>query len=117
MIINLSDLDRKILSKHDAGVRMRALIELEIVHALIAEATKYGYRLQVVGEPTVHTPGQLISQLFDLDNAIVRVFDGSVLVGWIHLVFGNSGWDLISDYSTNLESFLKPVNDLASFWG
>jgi len=30
--------------------------------------------------------------------------------GWILLVYGN-GVDILTDYSTNLESLLKPVND------
>lgn len=33
--------------------------------------------------------------------------------GWIYLVFGNDGYDLISDYTTNLESLLAPVNTYA----
>lgn len=117
-IINLSDLDRKILAKHDPAVRTRALLELEIVHALIDAAAKRGFRFRVEGEKLTTSTEELIWQLFDLDVAVVLVFDeGSKHIGWISLIFGNSGSDLISDYSTNLESFLKPVNEIAGFWG
>ena len=33
--------------------------------------------------------------------------------GWISLVLGNDGWDVISDYTLSLESVLAPVNELA----
>ena len=30
--------------------------------------------------------------------------DGKInSIGWVYLVFGNDGWDVISDYTTNLE--------------
>lgn len=111
-IINLSDLDRKIIAKHDYAVRARALLELEIVHGLIDAATKRGYHLYIDGEPRAKSVEDLIWQLFDLDDATLLVFEGTKdieNIGWIRLTFGNSGYDLISDYSTNLESFLKPV--------
>lgn len=33
--------------------------------------------------------------------------------GWIRFIYGNDGWDVISDYTTNLESILAPVNAYA----
>jgi hypothetical protein len=33
--------------------------------------------------------------------------------GWILFVYGNGGWDVISDYTTNLDAVLKPVLDYA----
>jgi hypothetical protein len=32
---------------------------------------------------------------------------------WIRFVYGNDGYNVISDYSVNLEAVLKPVNDYA----
>lgn len=32
---------------------------------------------------------------------------------WVRFVYGNDGWDVISDYHTALEEDLKPVNDYA----
>lgn len=117
MAIQLTDLDRKILSQHDPAVRTRALLELEIVHGLIDAAETHGYFFRVEEEPRAKSAEDLIYQLFDLDDATLLVFDGGKEIGWIRLVFGNSGYDLISDYSTNLESFLSPVNEMARFWG
>lgn len=118
MPIQLTDLDRKILTNHDPSVRTRALLELEVVHGIIDAAAKRGFHFRVEGEKLTTSPEELIWQLFDLDDATLLVFDeGSKEIGWISLVFGNDGYDLISDYSTNLESFLAPVNEMASFWG
>lgn len=33
--------------------------------------------------------------------------------GWVRFVYGNDGWDVINDYTTNLEDVLAPVNALA----
>jgi hypothetical protein len=33
--------------------------------------------------------------------------------GWVRFIFGNSGWDAISDYTTNFEDVLKPVLELS----
>ena len=34
-------------------------------------------------------------------------------VGWLHLVYGNDGNDVIADYTTNLEPQLQAVNAYA----
>lgn len=42
------------------------------------------------------------------------VEDGRVVsAGWVYMVYGNDGWDAISDYTVNLEGALKPVLDYA----
>lgn len=32
---------------------------------------------------------------------------------WVRFVYGNDGYDVISDYTTNLEATLKPINEYA----
>jgi hypothetical protein len=32
--------------------------------------------------------------------------------GWIYFVYGNDGWDVINDYTINLEPFLTKTNAL-----
>lgn len=34
-------------------------------------------------------------------------------MGWVLFVYGNDGYDVVSDYTTNLETALKGSNDLA----
>lgn len=33
--------------------------------------------------------------------------------GWVRFIYGNSGWDVINDYTTNLEPIMGPINDLS----
>lgn len=41
--------------------------------------------------------------------------DGQVVSeGWVYFVWGNDGFDCISDYTTNLEKLLMGANQLAS---
>jgi hypothetical protein len=102
--------DEEIILKHDRGVRQRARMELKIVNQLINSAASLGYSIEVAEADEEEDKGKSIKDiLFNLDEANVRVFraDGSKL-GWIFLVFGNSGYDLISDYtySHDMEKFL-----------
>lgn len=110
--------DEEIILKHDPGVaRDRARLELAIVNQLFESATKAGYRLYEGEEVGIVGPSQELKELlFDLDDAVVFVDDAATNaeVGWISLVFGNDGYDLISDYTVNLEEFLKDCDQLAN---
>lgn len=44
---------------------------------------------------------------------VKRVFSLDKDAGWVRFVYGNDGWDVISDYTTNLETILAPVNAYA----
>lgn len=112
-----SALDMEIIRKHDPSVRGRAMIELAIVNALIQAAKDNGYRFE--GEDIdTGNDDDLKSSLFNLDDCRLHLFDSSdSYVGWIFLVFGNDGYDLVSDYTTNLETFLAPVSAVAESWG
>jgi len=110
--------DKQIIEKHSPGVRARARVELRIVHSLIKEAKKRDLTLAIVDyTPADMEPygGDLKTALFDLDEAFVVVRKNGVYTGWIQLIFGNDGYDLVSDYSINptVEDLLKPVNELA----
>lgn len=39
--------------------------------------------------------------------------DQVVSEGWVYVVMGNDGWDVISDYTTNLEPLMSGANRLA----
>jgi hypothetical protein len=41
-----------------------------------------------------------MNQMWQTDEEYVEIFDGlGKQHGWFFLVYGNSGWDLVSDYS------------------
>jgi hypothetical protein len=117
MKIELTTLDREILSRHSAGCRGRAMIELAIVDAIIKAGAEAGYHFEIDGEEEedVTDANALKAALFNLDDAVLLVCRGEKRLGWIRLVFGNDGYDLVSDYTKNLESFMAPINAAADF--
>lgn len=123
MKIDLTPADREILARHDPSVRGRALIELVIVDALIEAARDSKYRFEVEDvEPDeeVGTAAGLKVALFNRYDVLLNVHEvGGKYKGWIRLMFGNDGYDLISDYSVNLEGFLasEPIKKVAEMWG
>jgi hypothetical protein len=117
--------DEQILAKHSQSVRPRARMELKIVNRIIAEAKAKGYTLKVWDgyEEEGNTDYDVKTAIFDLDSARVEVFNGDKQwIGNILLVFGNDGYDLVSDYHTSLDEFIAPVEELAEpvvflLWG
>lgn len=107
--------DKAVLERHDVGVRPRARMELKIVNRLLKLCKKEGYTVKIAeyednGE---RTPKDLKGAIFNLDEARLFLSKDGKSQGWIYLVLGNSGYDLVSDYTTNLDGFLKPVMELA----
>ena len=35
-------------------------------------------------------------------------------IGWVYLIYGNSGWDVVNDYTTNIADQMKQANELAN---
>lgn len=110
--------DEEILNQYDKSVKHRASLELAIVNKLIKEANKREYWL-AIGEFAYKfnlkiEADKFKSNLFNLDDSVVYVYDKDKNdIGWILFVFGNDGWDCISDYTVTLENFLKPINEFA----
>lgn len=57
----------------------------------------------------------IVKRIFDEENSCeLYLYDNlsGGLRGWINLRLHNEGWNVISDYSVNIENLIKPVNDL-----
>ena len=90
------------------------------VAALPAEATtvrKVYAALKAAGTPVtevfdgeeyvpVASRDEALEAVFAVDQAWLRTASGS----WVFVVLGN-GWDALSDYTTDLEDALSPVNE------
>lgn len=111
-----TDQAKDIVMRCHPSVRKRVADELKIVHAILTEAHKNGYDVVIWdSEEAVflhNDHNQEIDYCFNLDEAQLVLKENNREIGWIYLVFGNDGYDVISDYTTNLESFLKPVFEL-----
>ena len=93
------------------SVKMRQIVEHEIAEAVVAELLKADYALLVdIGDgetaPSVSWT-LIIKELFAGDDARLYAHKDGKYFGWVYFVFGNDGWDVISDYTTNLTKFIE----------
>lgn len=102
----------------DAGVRARITIERKIVTRLIDDLLAAGCELSVFdGEekhPWTTDRAAVTRDIMNTDEdwlMVRRASDG--LEGWVYLVYGNGGWDVITDYTMSLEPLLAGVNGYA----
>jgi len=96
-------------------IQQRQKIERKVVRAILAKAKKEGYAIAIDnGEERIRLSGtikSMLEQCFSVDEeAIILKKDGKRST--IFLVYGNSGHDVITDYSTSLEEFLAPIEAL-----
>ena len=109
---------------------MRIAVETRIAKKLVSDLVDAGFELSVAIEPTdsVDPRDNEIWRSTDKaaigkammagDEDWIKVFKPSdkkkdLPFGWVRMVYGNDGWDVISDYTTNLEPQLKAVNEFA----
>lgn len=105
--------------------RLRQEMERAICGRLVLTLLAAGYALRAGSEgewygPRTTDANEIAGQLFacDIDNLFVYRASGDSPTGWfrtasVQLVYGNDGHDVISDYSTKLETVLAPVNAYA----
>lgn len=106
------------------SVKMRQEVEKKIVGAFVDAALKAGYRLSVSLERGYDIEDMLIGST-DQDKIMEEAFAGDdchifvseatgeliddgngdrvISIGWVYCVYGNDGWDVISDYSCHLD--------------
>lgn len=104
--------------------KIRRQVERDIATRTIRALLDAGYVLSVHdGEeeyPMSTDPAQILRDMMQTDEDYLLVYPplvqdrrGRADAGWVRFVYGNSGYDVISDYTTNLEAILQPVNAYA----
>ncbi len=114
-----------------SAIEKRIAVEKRIVRRFVKDALAAGHRLSVSYERGYDIDEMLngsrnIKEIMDAafaaDDAHLFVHkadgptteNGSVLSeGWVYIVLGNDGYDVISDYTTGIESLLAGANALA----
>lgn len=105
-------------------VCQRMVVEQEIAAMTVDALLAAGYLLNVrnggdtpeLSAPTTDRQAVLDIMFATDDEFLVTFKPGRDLTiddrpdGWVRFVYGNDGYDLISDYTTNLEAVLAPVN-------
>jgi hypothetical protein len=100
----------------------RQKAERSIVRRFVTDAIKVGYLLNVnnggesyeLSAPT-NEPKVILEALFATDEEHLYCFhpDQPRPFGFVYLVYGNDGYNVISDYSVNLESVMDGANKMA----
>lgn len=120
------------------SVKMRQEVERKVVSAFVRQALKSGYSLSVSLErgydhDVMAENGvlgstnyrKIMDEAFAGDDCHIFVhspgvgplYNGAInCAGWVYLVFGNDGYDVISDYTLNMESLglLKNAEKVAA---
>lgn len=120
-----------------ASVKLRQELERRIVGQFVKDALAAGKRLSVSLERgyDIQTMEEnkvlgstdydrIMEEAFAGDECHVFVHDADgplttnneqviLSAGWVYLVFGNDGYDVISDYMMSIEPLLKPAMDIA----
>ena len=104
------------------SVRMRQYVERQIIGALVRDLLTAGYSISVWnGEDfevqCADTYGAVIKALDTTDEDRLDIHHAKgAAIGWVQLIYGNSGPDVISDYTTNLEPYMKNAQALSDYW-
>ena len=117
---------------NDEALSFRQTTERRIVSAAVKALLAAGYKLSVSLERGYDTAemlkgsrnkARIMAEAFAGDECHIFVHEkdaepivkGQVnSIGWIFCVLGNDGWDIISDYTTNLETAIKPALELSN---
>lgn len=106
------------------AVRARQAIEKRIAVAAIDQLLAAGFSLGVYDgeEITIHHSKDkkaIVKALFTTDEDRIFVYfddtnpNDTRPNAWVYLVYGNDGYDVISDYTVNLEEHLTAARALA----
>lgn len=103
------------------NLETRIDIEKQIAKKTIEVLLAASYRLMVNDweedvTDVIDNADELFKAMFTTDGDYLLVFnatDEEHRIGWIQFVYGNDGYDVICDYTTNLEDILQPVFKLA----
>jgi len=102
------------------SVKLRIELEAKIFRKACKALIEAGYELRLYDGEEITTPKTkdvkvMMDAQATTDEDCIFVYNPGEKerIGWVIFTYGNDGYDVISDYTTNLEDVLKPVNDYA----
>lgn len=101
-----------------SALKRRISIEGRIAKKAIEEFLKAGYTLgvndgnELVISNSVDAKA-VYKAMQSVDEEHLIVYKDGKRFGWLFFVYGNSGYDVIADYTTNLEHVMEAVNEYA----
>ena len=105
------------------SVKMRQEVERKIAAAFITAALAAGYTINIHNGgsgPELPQPSSdkevILAAMFATDDEHLMVYKDGKQIGWVYFVYGNSGWDVISDYSTNLGPLMAEADKISEMY-
>ena len=105
------------------NVETRQKIERQIARSTAKDLIAAGYSVVVFDGEEIALEaskdvGAIIAAMFSTDEdylfAMTPTEGGAMArAGWVRFIYGNDGWDVINDYTTNLETALAATTALA----
>jgi hypothetical protein len=100
------------------SIETRQGIERKIAEAFITDALEAGYTITVddgEDEPVKRSAdaAEILGAMFTVDEEHLRLYSGQEYAGWVYFVYGNSGWDVVSDHTVNLTPLLVGADAVA----
>jgi len=102
------------------NVKMRQRVERAIARRVILDALAAGYALNVNNGGDEHelpAPStkvkEVLGAMFATDDEHLMFYKEGKRVGWVWFIYGNSGYDVVSDYTCNLEDVMQGADALA----
>lgn len=110
------------------AVYARIMLERRVIGKLVDEARAKGYKLRVhngedwVNNGPVRSKKSVMDAIMQTDEDYLTIYEGKrtsigtyVDIGRVVLIYGNSGWDVISDYSyqendKRMQELMEPVD-------
>lgn len=103
--------------RHSPSVRRRFELEWEVAISIVRAALKAGYLVTVDNgeDATEHLKHitDVMDVMFETDeDTLLFGKPGTGALGWAKLIWGNSGYDALSDYSTNMEYLMAGASKI-----
>ena len=104
--------------KNDSDCSDRMLVERAIVRHLVDEILGKGYRIAVTNGDDEYPPTSdrdtLLDDLYVADEERIYIVDSSnnTNLGWIYLVYGNDGYDVIANHTVDISPIINTTNNL-----
>jgi hypothetical protein len=103
-------------------LRARIALERKIAKTIVEDALRAGYALNVQnGGETEELPNPsadpklVLKTMFQTDDEYLMVYNSITgkHVGWVRFIYGNDGWDVVNDYTVNLEPLMSRANAIS----
>lgn len=101
------------------SVKARQRVERTIARRVVLDALRLGYTLSVNNggdddeiPPTTEAKA-VLAAMFATDDEYLKLHKDGRYVGWVRFIYGNDGWDVVNDYTCNLDAVMAGADALA----